>query len=125
MTLEAPGPTPHETRRLEALLLIALEENNGFCLDDEKERRQLAAILASALIAAGREEAESEASSVVARQETKKSRWPKPTTERPDLETLEEWHSDSGCEATDGCWVEPDGICEHGHPSWLLRLGMI
>lgn len=120
-----PSPTPQEAQRLEALLLSTLEENSGFCLDDEKERRQLAAILASALIAAGREEAESEASSVVARQETKKSRWPEPTTERPDLETLEEWHSDGGCEATDGCWVEPDGVCEHGHPSWLLRFGMI
>ena len=28
-------------------------------------------------------------------------------------------------EATDGCRVEPDGICEHGQPSWLLHLGSI
>lgn len=120
-----PNPTPHETRRLEAILLITLEENNGLCLDKKEERRQLAAILASALIAASRQEPEPETSPVVARQETKKSRWPEPTTERPDLETLEEWHSDGGCEATDGCWVEPDGMCEHGHPSWLLRFGVI
>ena len=27
--------------------------------------------------------------------------------------------------ATDGCDVEPDGHCEHGHPSWLLKLTLI
>lgn len=26
---------------------------------------------------------------------------------------------------TDGCEVEPDGYCEHGKPSWLLKLGLI
>jgi hypothetical protein len=36
-----------------------------------------------------------------------------------------EWEADGGCEATDGCWIEADGRCEHGHSSWLLRLGMI
>ena len=51
--------------------------------------------------------------------------YPKPTTETPSIEELEEWMWDSGCEATDGCWVEPDGTCEHGHPSWLLRMGLI
>lgn len=30
-----------------------------------------------------------------------------------------------GCEATDGCWVEPDGVCEHGHPSWLVWLELL
>jgi hypothetical protein len=25
----------------------------------------------------------------------------------------------------EGCMVEPDGKCEHGHPSILLALGMI
>jgi len=24
-----------------------------------------------------------------------------------------------------GCMVETDGVCEHGHPSWLLRLGFV
>lgn len=43
----------------------------------------------------------------------------------PDIEQLIEWESDGGCEATDGCWVEPDGTCEHGYRSWLLVLGMI
>ena len=51
--------------------------------------------------------------------------WPKPTTDEPDLETLEEWMWDGMCEATDSCIVEPDGVCPHGHPSWLLRLGLI
>ncbi len=54
------------------------------------------------------------------------SPWPEPTTERPDEETLIAWSLlDGDCEATDGCTVEPDGICSHGHPSWVLKLGMI
>lgn len=53
-------------------------------------------------------------------------KWPDPTASEPDFETLELWMiEDSGCEATDGCWVEPDGMCPHGHPSWLLVLGLI
>jgi hypothetical protein len=43
----------------------------------------------------------------------------------PSIEQLEEWMAEGGCEATDGCWVEPDGQCEHGKRSWLLVLGMI
>lgn len=54
------------------------------------------------------------------------SRWPEPTVEQPDFETLEQWMWEDGCcEATDGCMIEPDGVCQHGHPSWLLRLGFI
>lgn len=45
--------------------------------------------------------------------------------EPPDLETLMAWEAEGGCEATDGCWVEPDGTCPHGHRSWLLELGLI
>ena len=33
--------------------------------------------------------------------------------------------SDGVVSATDGCRVEPDGVGEHNHPSWLLRLGLI
>ena len=52
--------------------------------------------------------------------------WPEPTVERPDFETLEEWlWEDGGCEATDGCFTDPDGTCPHGHPSWFLKLGLI
>lgn len=35
--------------------------------------------------------------------------WPEPTTDTPDLETIEEWMwDDNGCETTDGCWCEID-----------------
>jgi hypothetical protein len=51
--------------------------------------------------------------------------WPEPTTEAPEIELLIAWEADGGCEATDGCWVEPDGTCPHGHPSWLLYWLMI
>jgi len=43
----------------------------------------------------------------------------------PSVATLKKWMSASGCKATDGCWVEPDGTCEHGAESWLLALGWI
>lgn len=48
-----------------------------------------------------------------------------PTEEHPDDEQIEEWVMDSVCEATDGCTVEPDGCCPHGHVSWLIYLGLI
>jgi len=48
------------------------------------------------------------------------------TTDFHEIEaTLMEWDNDGVCEATDGCIVEPDGTCEHGCPSWLIRLGFI
>ena len=43
----------------------------------------------------------------------------------PDDETIAEWMMDCGCEALDGCWVEPDGTCSHGYPSWLMAMGLI
>ena len=45
----------------------------------------------------------------------------------PDVETLIAWESEGGCEAAcpNHCWVEPDGTCRHGNPSWLLQMGMI
>lgn len=46
-------------------------------------------------------------------------------TPTPNLDDIEEWMSDGGAEATDGCWVEPDGVCPHGKPSWLIKLGLI
>ncbi len=51
--------------------------------------------------------------------------WPRPTADMPDIETIIEWSHDGDMEATDGCGVEDDGYCEHGHPSWMLELGMI
>lgn len=49
----------------------------------------------------------------------------RPTTDVPTVDQLIEWDFDGICEATDGCVVEPDGRCEHGHDSWLRHLGMI
>jgi hypothetical protein len=43
----------------------------------------------------------------------------------PNIETLMVWEMEGYCEATDGCVVEPDGRCTHGHRSWLLELGLI
>lgn len=45
--------------------------------------------------------------------------------DEPSIEQLEEWMMDGVAEATDGCRVEPDGVCEHGCESWLLKLGCI
>lgn len=43
----------------------------------------------------------------------------------PTIEQIREWDDMGGCEATDGCWVEFDGECEHGCKSWLIILGLI
>jgi hypothetical protein len=45
-----------------------------------------------------------------------------PKLRPPDVETLIEWEAQGGCEAacSHHCWVEPDGTCPHGNPSWLL-----
>ena len=43
----------------------------------------------------------------------------------PSMDQLEEWMNEGGAEATDGCWVEPEGTCPHGRPSWLIVLGLI
>ena len=51
--------------------------------------------------------------------------WPVPTVEEPDEDQLEAWMIDDICEASDGCIVEPDGVCPHGHPSWLRRMGLV
>jgi len=46
--------------------------------------------------------------------------------EPPSTMDLEEMLSDGVAEAVDGCGgIEPDGHCKHGHPSWLLALGLI
>lgn len=47
---------------------------------------------------------------------------PKKTRE-PSIKTMERWMSDGVAKATDGCRVEPDGYCQHGKPSWLVKLG--
>lgn len=49
----------------------------------------------------------------------------KATESKPSIKRMERWVFDGVAEATDGCTVEPDGVCEHGHSSWLLVLGFI
>jgi hypothetical protein len=44
----------------------------------------------------------------------------------PSVEDLLDWVDEYGlCTATDGCWVPPNAVCEHGCKSWLLELGLI
>lgn len=54
-----------------------------------------------------------------------RAQWPKPTIDAPKYYELAQWTVDGVARATDGCTVETDGICEHGHPSWLLLLGYV
>lgn len=53
--------------------------------------------------------------------------WPEPTTEQPLPDELREMlFGECAARATDGCEpIEADGVCEHGHPSWLLYLDLI
>jgi hypothetical protein len=43
----------------------------------------------------------------------------------PGKRALNRWSFDSVAKAVDGCRIEPDGICQHGAPSWLLALNLI
>ena len=43
----------------------------------------------------------------------------------PTLKTCEKYMDSGISRAIDGCRIEPDGICQHGKPSWLLALGYI
>lgn len=52
-------------------------------------------------------------------------KWPEPTVEEPSIDTMTYWVYDGVAEATDGCPIEPDGVCEHGHPSWLIVHALI
>lgn len=49
----------------------------------------------------------------------------KATRKTPSVRTLEKWVSDGVARATDGCRVEPDGTCPHGHSSFLMVMGLI
>lgn len=46
-------------------------------------------------------------------------------TSPPEIEQLEEWGNDGGCESILGQWVEQDGYDEYGMPSWMIVMGMI
>lgn len=50
---------------------------------------------------------------------------PYDTADAPTIEDLVDWMAEGGCQTPDGCWVEMDGHCSHGQPSWMLVLGMI
>lgn len=43
----------------------------------------------------------------------------------PTKEVLDAWMTSGQAEATDGCPCEPDGLCQHGHYSWLVSLGKV
>lgn len=48
----------------------------------------------------------------------------RPTVKQPSIKTMERWVLSEGkCKATDGCTVELDGKCPHGHVSWPAYLG--
>jgi hypothetical protein len=46
-------------------------------------------------------------------------------TPRPTDEVLKAWKVSGQAEATDGCPCEPDGLCQHGHYSWLVSIGWV
>lgn len=49
-----------------------------------------------------------------------------PTGSRPSWDELEAMVMDYlPVEATDGCVVESDGACAHGHVSWLIYLRLV
>ncbi len=44
----------------------------------------------------------------------------------PSAHTLENWLDNGVAQAIKcHCKVEPDGICCHGNPSWLIAIGVI
>ncbi len=49
----------------------------------------------------------------------------KATRKTPSLATMNRWVSEGYALATDGCKVDPDGSCEHGHLSYLRIFGWI
>lgn len=43
----------------------------------------------------------------------------------PGMGDLADWLDEGGSETPCGCWVEPDGECEHGEKSWMRIMGVI
>jgi len=43
----------------------------------------------------------------------------------PSKKSLKKWISTGVAKSVDGCSVEPDGVCPHGYPSWLIVLGYL
>ena len=52
------------------------------------------------------------------------SHHPKPG-KPPSRWQLKQMAMDGQASATDGCRVDLTATCEHGHPSWLIRLGVL
>jgi len=50
---------------------------------------------------------------------------PKRRTPAPSAATIERWLAQGYAKTPCGCIVEPDGTCEHGEESWLLKLGIV
>jgi len=48
-----------------------------------------------------------------------------PTAPKPTMEQMEAWLIDGIGEATDGCRIENDGRCLHGHTAWLRIVGVV
>jgi len=44
---------------------------------------------------------------------------------QPSWDELRDMVLDGDCWATDGCAVEPDGHCQHGCPSWPIKMGIM
>lgn len=58
--------------------------------------------------------------------------YPAPTISAPAEDELADMLTDSvmntgpvGFETSDGCLTDHDGTCPHGHPTWLIRYGLI
>jgi hypothetical protein len=57
--------------------------------------------------------------------------YPEPTIAAPSEDELADqleasvMDTQTHFETSDGCEVEPDGTCQHGHPTWLRRAGLI
>jgi len=49
----------------------------------------------------------------------------KATGKAPSVATMMKWSDNGIAKATDGCKVEPDGTCPHGHTSWMRIVGVI
>jgi hypothetical protein len=49
----------------------------------------------------------------------------KVVTPRPTDEMLKAWKVSGQAEATDGCPCDLDGLCQHGHYSWLVSIGWV
>jgi hypothetical protein len=57
--------------------------------------------------------------------------YPHPTVSAPSEDAVADMleaavmDTETHFETSDGCAVESDGTCTHGHPTWLVRFGLI